>query len=79
MVSATLPAFHGVEKRTAWAVWTSMLPLKGIFARLSCLQSQASRDDLEKIEKYILLYQVRTSALNFANEARKHSQCIFSQ
>lgn len=72
----TVSAFHGIGKRTAWAVWCSMPQLKPIFARLSHAPSQVSPDDLEQIERYVVLLYQRTSALCHVNEARKQ---LFTQ
>jgi len=66
-----LPSFHGVGKRAACAVWTSMPNVTEIFARLSRPQSQVFRHDLKQIERYAVLLYQRTSTHNHVNEARK--------
>ena len=43
------------------------LTLTEIFARLSCPQSQVFRDNLEHIERYVVLLYQRTSTHNHVN------------
>ena len=69
-------AFHGIGKKTAWAVWSTMPHLKPLFARLSHAPSQVSPEDLDTIERYVVLLYQRTSTLCHVNEARKQ---LFSQ
>ena len=68
----TVSAFHGIGKKTTWAVWRSMPDLITVFSRLSHAPSQVSTDDMDQIERYVVLLYQRTSALSHVNEARKH-------
>ena len=72
----TVSAFHGIGKKTAWAVWCSMPHLATVFSRLARAPSQVSPDDLNEIERYVVLLYQRTSALSHVNEARKQ---LFAQ
>ena len=72
----TVSAFHGIGKKTAWAVWCSMPHLATVLSRLVRAPSQASPDDLNAIERYVVLLYQRTSALSRVNEARKQ---LFAQ
>ena len=72
----TVSAFHGIGKKTAWAVWCSMPHLATVFSRLARAPSQVSLDDLNEIERYVVLLYQRTSSLRHVNEARKQ---LFAQ
>ena len=72
----TVSAFHGIGKKTAWAVWCSIPHLATVFSRLAHAPSQVSPDDLNAIERCCSLTYQRTSALSHVNEARKH---LFAQ
>ena len=72
----TVSAFHGIGKKTAWSVWCSMPHLATVFSRLARAPSQVSPDDLNEIERYVVLLYQRTSALSHVNEARKQ---LFAQ
>ena len=65
----TVSSFYG--NRTAWAVWHSMPHLNPIFVYLSCDPSQISNDDMDIIERYVVLLYQQTSVLSHVNEARK--------
>ncbi len=67
----TVSAFHGIGKKTAWAVWRSMPNIMPIFVRLSHAPSQVSHDNMDQIERYVVLLYQRTSALSHVNDARK--------
>ena len=69
--SDTISGFHGIGKKTAWSVWCSMPHLATVFSRLARAPSQVSPDDLNEIERYVVLLYQRTSSLNHVNEARK--------
>ena len=72
----TVSAFHGIGKKTAWAVWCSMPHLATVFSQLARAPSQVSSDDFNEIERYVVLLYHRTSALSHVNEARKQ---LFAQ
>ena len=72
----TVSAFHAIGKKTAWAVWCSIPHLATVFSRLAHAPSQVSPDDLNAIERYVVLLYQRTSALSHVNEARKQ---LFAQ
>ena len=42
-------AFHGIGKKTAWAVWCSMPQLAKVFSQLARAPSQVYPDALNKI------------------------------
>ena len=44
----TVSAFHGIGKKTAWAVWCSMPHLATVLSRLARAPSQVSPDDLKQ-------------------------------
>ena len=67
----TISAFHGIGKKTAWAVWCSMPTRATVFSRLARAPSQVSSDDLNEIEIYAVILYQRTSALSRVNEAMK--------
>jgi len=67
----TVSAFYGIGKKTAWAVWRSMPQLTPTCLRLSHAPTQISPDEMEQIERYVVLLYQRTSALSRVNEARK--------
>jgi len=67
----TVSAFFGIGKKTAWAVWQSMPQLTPTFVSLSRAPAQISQDDMDQIERYVVLLYQRTSALCHVNEARK--------
>ena len=72
----TVSAFHGIGKKTAWAVWCSMPHLATVFSRLARAPSQVSPDDFNEIERYVVLLYQRTSSLSHVNGARKQ---LFAQ
>ena len=54
----TVSAFFGIGKKTAWAVWQSIPQLTPTFVSLSRAPAQKSHDDMDQIERYVvLLYQ----------------------
>ena len=63
--------FYGISKKTAWAVWRSLPNLHEIFARLSNAPSMISNNDMEAIERYVVLLYQRTSTLSHVNDAKK--------
>ena len=72
----TVSAFHGIGKKTAWAVWCSMPHLATVFSWLARAPSQVFHYDLNEIERYVVLLYQRTSAPSHVNEARKQ---LFAQ
>ena len=75
-IDDTVSAFHGIGKKTAWAVWCSMPPLATVFSQLARAPSQVSPVDLDEIEIYVVLLYHRTPALSHVNETRKQ---LFAQ
>ena len=69
-------AFHGIGKKTSWAVWCSIHHLTTVFSRLADAPCQVSPGDLNAIERYVVLLYQRTSALSHVTEARKQ---LFAQ
>ena len=67
----TVSSFYGIGKKAAWAVWRSLPNLHEIFARLSNAPSMISSNDMEAIERYVVLLYQRTSTLSRVNDARK--------
>ena len=67
----TVSAFKGVGKKTAWSVWNSMQHLKPVFCRLSKAPTLVSTEDMDEVERFVVLLYQRTSSLRKVNEARK--------
>ena len=67
----TVSAFRGVGKKTAWAIWRSMPHLDQVFARLSRTPNQISSEDLDQLQRFVVLLYKRTSHLSKVNDARK--------
>jgi hypothetical protein len=67
----TVSAFYGVGKKTAWSVWCSMRHLKPVFYRLSKSPSHVSSEDMDEIERYVVLLYQRTSSHSKVIDARK--------
>jgi hypothetical protein len=67
----TVSAFHGVGKKIAWYVWCSMRHLKPVFYRLSKSPSHVSSEDMDEIERYVVLLYQRTSSHSKVIDARK--------
>ena len=63
-------------KKTAWAVSCIMPHIATVFSRLARAPSQVSPEDLNAIERYVVLLYQRTSALFHVNEASKQ---LFAQ
>ena len=72
----TVSAFHGIGKKTTWAVWCSMPHLATVYSRLARAPRQVSPDDLNEIERYVVILYQRTSSLSHVNGARKQ---LFAQ
>ena len=72
----TVSAFHEIGTKTAWAVWCSMPHLATVFSRLARVPIQVYPDDLNEIERYVVLLYQRTPVLSHVNEARKQ---LFAQ
>ena len=67
----TVSSFYGIGKRTAWAVWRSMPHLNPIFVRLSRAPCQISSNNMDAVERHVVLLYQRTSTLSHVNEERK--------
>ena len=67
----TVSTTYGIGKKTAWAVWRSMSQLTPTFLRLSRAPTHISPDEMEQIERYVVVLYQRTSALSHVNEAKK--------
>ena len=67
----SVSAFHGIGKKTAWAVWRSMPHINHVLSHLEKGSSIISTEDMEEIERYVVLLYQRTSPLCQVNEARK--------
>lgn len=71
----TISSFSGIGKKTAWKVWRSLPQLKPVFKRLSEAPHEITDEDMDQLERYVVLLYSRTSSLtkvNMVNEARKH-------
>ena len=69
----TVSAFHGVGKKTAWLIWCSMNHLKPVINRLSKAPSHVcvSPEDMNEIERFVILLYQCTSSLSKVLGARK--------
>ena len=68
----TVSAFRGVGKKTARAIWCSMLHLDHIFARLSHAPKQIFTEDLKQLERVSCCSPVPAhNPLGRVNDARK--------
>ena len=65
-------AFCGIGKKTAWAVWRSMPNLHPLFYRLSRAPSDVSDQDMDELQRFVVVMYQRTSGLTKVNDARKH-------
>lgn len=68
-------AFHGIGKKTAWKVLNSMPQLNPLFAYLSNTPNSISSDQLDQIQRFIVLLYQRTSELENVNDLRKQLFC----
>jgi hypothetical protein len=64
-------AFYGIGKPTAWKVWKSMRHLVPIFSRLSHAPNEITNEDMDEIERFVVLLYCKTSPLSKVHEARK--------
>ena len=60
-----------IGKKTAWSVWCSMHHPKPVFYKLSKSPSHVSSEDMDEIERDVVLLYQRTSSLGKVIEARK--------
>ena len=57
----TVSSFYGIGKRTAWTIWHTMPNFNLIFVCLSRAPTQTSSDEMNAIEKYVVLLYQRTA------------------
>ncbi len=69
-------SFYGIGKKTAWKVWRSLVCLEPLFLRLTQAPSSLSEEDIDELERFVVLLYSKTSSLSKVNEARKS---LFSQ
>jgi hypothetical protein len=67
----TVSAFCGIGKKTAWEVWRTSDLFKSLFRRLSDAPASLCDNDMETLERFVVLLYKRTSPLSKVNEARK--------
>ncbi len=68
----TVSSFSGIGKKTAWDVWRSMPHLTPLFVKLSSKPQQVTDDDMEQLERFVIVMYSRTSPILKVNEARKY-------
>ena len=71
----TVSAFHGIGKKTTWAVWCSMPHLGTVLSRLAHAPSQVSPDDLNQIERFVVLLYQQTSTERRGSAVVSTSAC----
>ncbi len=68
----TVSSFSGIGKKTAWDVWKSMPHMTPLFEKLSTEPTQVTDEDMDQLERYVILTYSRTSPILKVNEARKY-------
>ena len=61
----------GKRKKTVWEAWRHMPHLDALFNRLSNDPAQMNEEDMNEIERFIVVLYSRTSHLSKVNEARR--------
>lgn len=72
----TVSYMSGRGKKTAWNAWKSMPEITETFLHLSTPQSTVSEEDIQALERFVVILYSRTCPLTSVNEAR---QSIFAQ
>ena len=67
----TVSAFSGIGKKTAWQVWTSMENLHPLFNRLSNAPTEITSQDMDALERFVIVLYSKTCSVSRVNEARK--------
>ena len=68
----TVSSFYGIGKKTAWNLLKTMPDMFTLFAKLSTTPDTISSDQMQQLERYVVLLYQRTSTLSSVNSARKH-------
>jgi len=63
-------AFHGKGKKSAWLTWDVCDEVSETFTKLSHCPTEVSDDDLQKLEKFVVLMYDRSRAATGVDEAR---------
>ena len=71
----TMSAISGIGKKTVWDIWNSMPNLGKVFTHLSHAPSEVTSNDMDEIERFLVLLYSRTSPLKKVNDARKQLFC----
>ena len=61
---------RGKGKKSAWQTWNVCEDVTETFKKLSNCPQEVSDDDLQKLEKFVVLMYDRSSAASCVNEAR---------
>ena len=64
-------AMCGIGKKTVWEAWRHMPHLDALFTRLSNAPAEINEDDMNEIERFVVVLYSRTSHLSKVNEARR--------
>ena len=72
----TVSFFAGKGKKTAFQAWKSFPDVTSVFQLLSSPKESISEEEMEKIERFIIIMYSRTCPLSNINDAR---QAIFAQ
>ena len=67
----TVSSFCGIGKKTAWNVLQSMKQVLPVFQHLSSAPSSVTEEQMNEIERYVVVMYKNTSQLSKVNEARK--------
>lgn len=63
-------SFHGKGKKSAWLTWDVCGEVLETFAKLSNCHKEVSDDDLQKLERFVVLMYDRSSGSSGVDEAR---------
>ena len=67
----TVSSFAGHGKKTAWAVWAVLPELTTGLLQLSSAPDQIPKEDMDTIERFVILLYDRTSTCQDVDKARK--------
>ncbi len=62
--------FHGIGKKTAWDTWLEYPEITATFKELATPTHSIQKEQLQKLERYVVLMYSKSSPLNSVNDAR---------
>ena len=65
-----ISAFHGKKKKSAWQTWDVCDKASGVFSKLSQYPPVVDDDDLETLEKFVVMMYDRSSTAEGVDDAR---------